>query len=102
MARNDIFNLANGALKWDKLKQAVKDNDNNDDFDIWDFLGDELGLDTNGQETNQHSLESNIGHLTVKALIEGGLKWGALKQAIKDSDFEDSDFDIWDFLGDEM
>ena len=93
MARNDIINLANGAVKWEKLKQAVKDNDN--DFDIWDFLGDELGLDTNGQETNLHS--GDIGHLTVKALIEGGLKWGALKQAIKDSDF-----DIWDFLGDEM
>ena len=91
-----IFDLANGALKWDKLKQAVKDNENNKDFDIWDFLGDELGLETNGKETIDLS-RNYIGHLLLTELIESGLKWDKLKQAMKDEDF-----DIWDFLGDEM
>lgn len=94
MSAIGLFDLANGALKWDKLKQAVKDNKK--DFDIWDFLDDELGLDTNGKETSDFS-RNYIGHLSLKELIENGLKWDQLKQAIK----EDSDFDIWDFLGDE-
>jgi hypothetical protein len=91
----DLAIFANGALKWNKLKQAVKDNKK--DFDIWDFLGDELDLDTNGNETSDPSLDSYIGHLSLGELIESGSKWDQLKQAIKDEDF-----DIWDFLGDEM
>jgi len=91
----NLFTLANGALKWEKLKLTVKDNENNDDFNIWDFLGDELGLDTNGEETNLCNLDSYIGDLNISSLIEGGLKWESLKVGIKES----PDFDIWDFLG---
>ena len=38
-------------VKWEKLKQAIKESyDDDEEFDIWEFLGDKLGVDTNGDE----------------------------------------------------
>ena len=41
--------------KWDKLIKAIQDSYDEDgerdvDFDIWDFLGDELGVEPSGIE----------------------------------------------------
>ena len=44
-------------MKWDKLKQAIKDSKDNPDFDIWDFLADELGLDPNGKSDSDDEEE---------------------------------------------
>ena len=46
------------AMKWDKLKQAIKDSVDDPDFDIWDFLGDELGLECNGKEDDERCHDS--------------------------------------------
>ncbi len=40
-------------VKWEKLKQAIKESKDDDEFNIWDFLGDELDVDTNGDEETQ-------------------------------------------------
>jgi len=40
-------------VKWEKLKQAIKESEDDDEFNIWDFLGDELDVDTNGDEETQ-------------------------------------------------
>ncbi len=46
-----IIENAVKVIKWDALIKAIKDtSENPDDFDIWEFLGDELGVSTEGDE----------------------------------------------------
>lgn len=51
----EILKKSTKAEKWEKLKAAIKesyaeDEDDCGDFDIWEFLGDELGLEPSGEE----------------------------------------------------
>ncbi len=51
----ELLKKSTKAEKWEKLKAAIKegyaeDEDDCGDFNIWDFLGDELGLEPSGEE----------------------------------------------------
>ena len=91
------------ANKWKKLVEWVKHME--DDDDIWDFLGDKLGVKPDGEEDSESkrglqillNLE-NVGPNNFVVTNENAINWEKLIEWIK-STKDNEDVNIWDYLG---